>query len=173
MGTHKYRAEELLRTLRHALLLTLLFIHAQPEKALAGTRADHWSGIDAAFAPYPSYGGVLAGVNLGDIARVSGGVGTAASWTTTQIDAKFFLTEKPIAPYIGAGLSAMLGSAGKFMFWDFSFDRAYVPFIQSGLDFTADVHEELNALHISVGVALGIPDGKIVPLPLLAIGVYF
>ena len=138
-------------------------------KSKGGPRTQHWSGFDLALGmPFPSIAGGLIGFNIGDDARISGGVGTFNRWITYQLDTKFFLGTSNWAGYIGGGLDFMAGEAGKFYVWDLGFDEAWVPYIQTGLDFQAD-----SGFHLTLNLAAAIPSGEVLILPGLAVGWYF
>ena len=134
-----------------------------------GPRTQHWSGFDVALGmPFPSIAGGLIGFNIGDDARISGGAGTFGKWTTYQLDTKFFLGVSNWVGYIGGGLDYMIGEGRKYYIWDLGFTHAWVPYIQTGVDYQAD-----SGFHLTINLAGSAPGGEILILPGLAVGWYF
>lgn len=153
-----------MRVLKIAALILIT-----PMAAWAGTRADHWSGIDAGFGePYPSYAGINLGFNIGDDARLSAGLGTLGRWTSYAGDAKFFATDAQWSPYIGVGLTYITGNAGQYLWWNLDFNNAFVPFLELGMDFQSDI-----GVHVTFNLAGSAPNGQIVVFPGIVIGWYF
>ncbi len=151
--------------MRVVLFSLLLSISAH-----AGPRADHWSGFDVtAGMPFPAILGLMVGFNTGDEARVSIGTGSFGHWSTYTLDAKAFLSSNSQwAPYIGAGLSYMTGTASTFLLWDLQFDHAFVPYFEGGMDFQSDM-----GVHVSFNLAGAAPNGRVIVLPGIALGWYF
>jgi hypothetical protein len=140
-----------------------------PAKAIAGTRADHWSGFDfAAGMPFPSLGGAMLGFNINDDARIAAGVGTFGNWVTYQLDFKFFLGVAPWTTYFGAGFNYMNGHAGDVLLWSFQFSRAFVPYMEAGIDFQSDV-----GVHVMFNLGGSAPNGHTIVMPGVAVGWYF
>lgn len=156
-----------MRVLKFAILLFSMFFASL---TMAGVRDEHWSGFDFTTGmPFPSLYGFMLGFNVGDDARVSSGIGSFVHWISYDIvDAKFFLSDGEWAPYMGAGLSYMVGEHAQYLIWDFQFDRAFVPYFQGGIDFQSSM-----GVHVMFNLAGSAPNGRVIVLPGLAIGWYF
>ncbi|MEW6055440.1 MAG: hypothetical protein AB1540_02410 [Bdellovibrionota bacterium] len=160
---------QLMRALnRLGLALCIILYFSRP--SLAGPRADHWSGFDiGTMVPFPSLIGAIIGFNLQDDARLSFGGGHFDRYANYQIfDAKLFFTPTALSGYIGGGLDFLVGKRGKVWIWDLNFDRAFVPYLQIGIDY-----QDPSGFHATLNVAGTAPNGEPIVMPGLAVGWYF
>jgi hypothetical protein len=163
-----------MRALNILLILIVGLASVASFQAKAGNRDDSFLGFDVSFGqPFPSIIGGTMSFNIEDDARFSFGTGYFGNWVTYGAGLKLFLSPEDEAMFIGAGLNYMRGNAGTFFGWNLQFNKAFVPYIEAGYDYTAD-----SGFHLGASVAVGIPNGEFVILPfvilpILAVGWYF
>ena len=149
------------------LPVVLLFFSAP---AVCEVRENLTSGIDlSAGSPGPSFAGMLIGVNIKSEARLNFGYGYAPDWSIYQVGGKVFLSPSVITGYLGAGINYFSGnSLYKLVLWSMKFSSSFSPFIDGGIDYTAD-----NGFHAFADISICTSNTNILIWPAIGVGWYF